>query len=211
MLLFARRQLRSVLLVIMVLAPLLRIATYFLMPGSRGQIAMMFHTGFDSIAAGVLLGELMLQPQYKTWLQGLAGRRLILGSAIVFPLIVSPLLGEHFRGAYSITVGKSLDLACICIVITAAVSFPGTMLFRFLNWRPLVFLGVLSYSLYVWNNLFLNSGGHWMVNRFPLNFLCAAGMALASHFLVERPFLKLKDRLHKSTLPCPQNVKQSYA
>jgi peptidoglycan/LPS O-acetylase OafA/YrhL len=211
MLLFARRQLRSVLLIIMVLAPIFRIATYFLMPGSRGQMAMMFHTGFDSIAAGVLLGELMLQPRYKAWLQNVAGRRLILGSAVVFPLIVSPLLAEHLRGGYSNLIGKSLDLVCICIVITAAVSFPGTFLFRFLNWRPLVFLGILSYSLYVWNNLFLNSGGHWLVNRFPLNFLCALGMALASHFLVERPFLKLKDRLHKSTLPCPQNVKQSYA
>jgi peptidoglycan/LPS O-acetylase OafA/YrhL len=211
MLLFVRRKLLAVLIVIMVLAPFLRVACYHWMPGSRGQIAMMFHTGFDSIAAGVLLGELLLRPQFKVWLQKIAASRLLLCGAILFPLIISPLLAGHFRGAYSITIGKSLDLACICIVITAAVSFPGTLLFRFLNWRPLVFIGVLSYSLYVWNNFFLNSGGHWLVNRFPLNFLCAFGMALASHYLVERPFLKLKDHLHKSNLPGRQNVKQSYA
>jgi peptidoglycan/LPS O-acetylase OafA/YrhL len=211
MLLFARRHLMAVLLVIMVLAPFLRVACYFLMPESRGQLAMMFHTSFDSIAAGVLLGEALLRPEIRARLAALAAKPLVLAAAIVFPLIISPLLASRFHGAYTLSIGKSLDLACICLVITAAVSFPGTLLFRFLNWRPLAFLGVLSYSLYVWNNLFLNAGGHWWVNRFPLNFLCAGGMALASHFLVERPFLKLKDRLHKPVAPDRQVVKQSYA
>jgi peptidoglycan/LPS O-acetylase OafA/YrhL len=211
MLLFARRKLIPVLAVIMLLAPLIRVACYHWTPNSRGQIDMMFHTGFDSIAAGVLLGELLLRPNFKAWLEKIAGNRLILAAAIIFPLFISPVLNEHFRGAYSLPVGKSLELVCICIVITAAVSFPETLLFRFLNWQPLVFVGVLSYSLYVWNNLFLNSGGHWLVNRFPFNFLCAGGMALASHYLVEKPFLKLKDRLHKPYLPSRQNVKQSYA
>jgi len=211
MLLFTRRWLIPVLTVIMVLAPFLRVATYYLTPGSRGQIAMMFHTGFDSIAAGVLLGELLLRPQWRARLEKIAANQLILAAAIIFPVFISPLLEERFHGAYSITIGKSLELVCICIIITAAVSFSGTLMYRFLNWRPLAFVGVLSYSLYVWNNLFLNSGGHWAVNRFPLNFLCAGGMAIASHYLVERPFLKLKDRLHKPNIPSRQNVKQSYA
>jgi peptidoglycan/LPS O-acetylase OafA/YrhL len=198
MLLFARRRLLPVLAVIMLLAPILRVACYFLTPGSRGQIAMMFHTGFDAIAAGVLLGELLRRPSAKAWLENLAANRWVLGTAILFPVVISPLLVNHFRGAYEITIGKSLELACLVIVVTAAVSFPGTLLFRFLNWRPLVFVGILSYSLYVWNNLFLYSAGHWRVNSLPFNFLCVLGMALASHYLVERPFLQLKDRFHKS-------------
>jgi peptidoglycan/LPS O-acetylase OafA/YrhL len=211
MLLFVRRRLTAVLAVIVLLAPVLRIACYFLTPGSRGQIAMMFHTGFDSIAVGVLLGELLLRPGSKAVLEWIAGKRLVLWSAITFLVIVSPLLDQRFHGAYTITIGKPLELICLALVITAAVSFPGTVLFRFLNWRPLVFVGVLSYSLYVWNNLFLNAGGHWLVNRFPLNFVCVGGMALASHFLVERPFLKLKDHLHKRELPGRPRVEQSYA
>jgi peptidoglycan/LPS O-acetylase OafA/YrhL len=145
-----------------------------------------------------VLGELLRRPQAKAWLENVAANRWALGTAILFPVVVSPLLVDHFRGAYEITVGKSLDLACLCIVVTAAVSFPGTLLFRFLNWRPLVFVGILSYSLYVWNNIFLYSAGHWRVNSLPFNFLCVLGMALASHYLVERPFLQLKDRFHKS-------------
>lgn len=200
-LLFTRRKLLSVLVVIMVLAPFIRVACYFLTPGSREQIGLMFHTGFDSIAAGVLLGELLQRPRPREWLQSLAANRLIVCTTIIFLVFVSPLLGEHFRGAYGITIGKSLELVCLCILITAAVSFPGTLLFRVLNWFPLAYIGVLSYSLYVWNNLFLYGGGISIVNAFPLNYMCVVGMALLSYYLVEKPFLKLKNRLHKRTAP----------
>lgn len=198
MLLFVRRRLLPVLVTIMVLAPFVRIACYFLTPGSRGQIGMMFHTGFDSIAAGVLLGELMRRPRPRAWLRSVAVQPWIVCSSIVFLVFVSPLLTEHFRGAYEITIGKTLELACLCLVITAAVSFPQTAMFRFLNWRPLAYLGVLSYSLYVWNNLFLYSGWHGLIETFPVNFLCLFSMALASHHLVEKPFLKLKTYFHRS-------------
>lgn len=198
MLLFVRRKLLPVLMVIMCLAPFIRVASYYLAPNWRGQIGMMFQTGFDSIAAGVLLGELLRRSRPKALLQGLARNPITLYGAIAFILIISPLLNEFFKGAYEITVGKSLELACICVIVTAGVYFPETILGRLLNWRPMIYVGVLSYSLYVWNNLFLYSEGHWVVNKFPFNYLCVFGMAMFSHYLIEKPFLKLKDRFHKS-------------
>ena len=185
------------LVAIIALAPLIRIACYIFTPGSREQIGMMFHTGFDSIAAGVLLGELLRRDRPRLWLERWSSKRAVVAGALVFLLFLSPLLTGHFRGAYSITIGKSLELFALCLVITAAVTFPQTLLFRFLNWGPLAYVGVLSYSLYVWNNLFLLGENFWF-SFFPLNIACVAGMALVSHYLVERPFLKLKDRFHVS-------------
>lgn len=195
-LLLNKRRLLSVLLAIMALAPFVRVAGYFLTPGSRAQIGMMFHTGFDAIAAGVLLGELLRRASAKQWLERVASRPAVVASLLVFLVFISPLLGGRFGGAYSLTIGKTLELFALCLVITSAVSFPQSLLFRFLNWRPLAYIGVLSYSLYVWNNLFLLGETHWF-NVFPYNFGCVAGMALLSHYLVENPFLKLKDRFHK--------------
>lgn len=200
-LLLMKRRLTGVLIVIMCLAPVLRVASYFLAPNWRGQIGMMFQTGFDSIAAGVLLGELLRAPRPKDVLLGLARNPVTVYGAIAFILIISPLLNQFFKGAYELTVGKSLELACICLIVTAGVYFPETVLGHFLNWRPMVFVGVLSYSLYVWNNLFLYSEGHWLVNKFPLNYLCVFGMAILSYYLIEKPFLKLKDRFHKPRTP----------
>lgn len=191
-----RGRLLPVLVAIIALAPVIRVACYFLTPGSRDQIGMMFHTGFDSIAAGVLLGELLRREPSRAWLERWSSKRLVVALALVFLLVVSPFLASHLRGAYSITAGKTLELFALCILITAAVSFPGTLLFRFLNWGPLAYVGVLSYSLYVWNNLFLLGQKYWF-NAFPINLACVAGMAVVSHYLVERPFLKLKDRFHR--------------
>jgi peptidoglycan/LPS O-acetylase OafA/YrhL len=197
MFLFAKRKLVAILTGFIVIAPAIRVAAYFLAPDSRPQIGMMFHTAFDGIAAGVLLGELLRVPDTRAKLQSLASNRWILAAAIVYPAVISPLLALYFKGAYSITVGMTLDVICLGIVLTAAVSQPGTLLFQFLNWRPLAYVGVLSYSLYVWNNLFLCGETNGIVNSFPFNFLCVAIMGLFSYYLVEKPFLKLKDYFHK--------------
>ncbi|HXU00773.1 MAG TPA: acyltransferase [Polyangia bacterium] len=64
----------------------------------------------------------------------------------------------------------------------------------FMRW-----LGKLSYSLYLWQQLFLiagEGGPDWGIARvFPVNILLLFAAALASYHLVERPFLRLKDRL----------------
>ncbi|HEY5811163.1 MAG TPA: hypothetical protein VIT23_00735, partial [Terrimicrobiaceae bacterium] len=125
--------------------------------------------------------------------------------------IVSPLLAYYFEGAYSMTIGKSLDFLCIGLVLVAAVSQPGTLLFRFLNWRPLTYVGVLSFSLYVWNNLFLHEETGWVVNTFPLNILCLIAMGLFSYYLIEKPSLKLKDHFHKPRPARPVKAREELA
>jgi peptidoglycan/LPS O-acetylase OafA/YrhL len=182
---------------VIVLAPFIRVFCYFFTPGSRAQIGMMFHTGFDSIAIGVLLGELLRRPDWKARLQNLAKNPWVLGGAIIFLVLLSPALSLHFKGSYSITVGKTLELACIAIIITAAAFSLSPTLSVVLNWRPLTYIGVLSYSLYVWNPLFLNAETHWFLNVFPLNFIGIFAAGAGSYYLIERPVLRLKDRLRR--------------
>jgi peptidoglycan/LPS O-acetylase OafA/YrhL len=197
MVLFMKRKLLHLLVFVMILAPFIRVVSYFLMPAFRGEIGMMFHTGFDSIAAGVLLGELLKRELFRKYLERLASGRWVVLGVVFFLVFISPILSDNFRGGYDIIFGASLDLIALSILITAAVSFSGSSLFRLLNWRPLVYVGVLSYSLYVWNNLFLLGGGRWY-NVFPYNFAALAVMALLSHYLVEKPFLRLKRHIQMS-------------
>jgi peptidoglycan/LPS O-acetylase OafA/YrhL len=64
----------------------------------------------------------------------------------------------------------------------------------------LVFVGVLSYSLYLWHALFLNPMNEepWYTG-FPQNVPLAIIAALASYYLVERPFLRLRGRKSDSS------------
>src|SRR6185437_2433177 len=65
----------------------------------------------------------------------------------------------------------------------------------FLNLPFMTFIGKLSYSLYLWQQLFIMSSALGWLNKTPINLVCAIAAALLSYYLIERPFLRLKDRV----------------
>ena len=60
-------------------------------------------------------------------------------------------------------------------------------------------LGKLSYSIYLWQQLFLfTKVPHWgWLRMFPVNLLMSIIAGVGSYCIVERPFLNLKDRLRR--------------
>ncbi|MDQ8154930.1 MAG: acyltransferase [Gemmatimonadota bacterium] len=70
---------------------------------------------------------------------------------------------------------------------------------RLLAWAPVVWVGRLSYSLYLWQQLFFDRySGHWWT-AFPLNVVLAFAAAAASYYGVERPILAWRDRARHAT------------
>jgi peptidoglycan/LPS O-acetylase OafA/YrhL len=65
----------------------------------------------------------------------------------------------------------------------------------FLNWHPVAFIGVLSYSLYIWQQFFLNRNSSSWINAFPENIVLAAGAALASYYVIEMPMMRFRRQL----------------
>jgi len=57
-----------------------------------------------------------------------------------------------------------------------------------------VWVGVLSYSLYLWQQPFLNPMTSAWYTAFPVNVALACGAALISYYVIERPALRLRDR-----------------
>ena len=64
-----------------------------------------------------------------------------------------------------------------------------------LNTRPMVVVGTMSYSLYLWQQPFLNRAANTLFTSFPINIVLAGIFGLASYLLVERPALSLRRRL----------------
>ena len=58
-------------------------------------------------------------------------------------------------------------------------------------------MGWISYSLYLWQQPFLNRGSAAAVAAFPLNIVLTVGLALSSYFLVERPTLQFRKWLEQ--------------
>jgi peptidoglycan/LPS O-acetylase OafA/YrhL len=69
---------------------------------------------------------------------------------------------------------------------------------RFLEARPVAFLGSMSYSLYLWQQPFLGFVHGWAAT-FPQNYLFAFVCAAASFFLVEKPLNSLRRRWQPAT------------
>ncbi len=66
----------------------------------------------------------------------------------------------------------------------------------FLELSPLVYIGKISYGLYVFQGVFLltGPGSELKFQQFPLNLLLTFGLAILSYHLVEKPILKFKNR-----------------
>jgi peptidoglycan/LPS O-acetylase OafA/YrhL len=77
------------------------------------------------------------------------------------------------------------------------------LLFHITNHPILIGLGILSYSLYLWQEPFLSYASTYdpaWWQKFPQNVGLALAVAAISYFVIERPILQLKKYLKPAPL-----------
>ena len=156
----------------------------------------MLHTRADSLMIGCLLALILSRPGGEAALRRFLGWRLHY-PALFFLLIASPLLELRFHGTYLLPFGYSLEGASIAAIVIWMVLEPNTRAGRLMNSYFLVWLGVLSYSLYLWQQLFTHAmpgipGVPMWIRVTGLVFV-----ALLSYRVIEQPALRLKSRLRR--------------
>jgi peptidoglycan/LPS O-acetylase OafA/YrhL len=176
---------------LILLSPLSRLVTYYLAPHHRALVGAMLHSGLDSIMFGCLLALLWYNPRFNEFVQPLIrGRVAALSGLFVF--VLSPILQAHFRGSYTLVVGLTLNAICMSQILLYVVRVPDSALGWVLNTRVLRHLGVISYSLYLWQEMFAGANS---VRFFPWSLPAILACAELSYWLVERPALRLRERL----------------
>jgi len=184
---------RSMILAVLVIlaTPAIRSGVYLLLPGSREGIGETFPTIMDTIATGCLLSGIRnTLSKNKIYEAFLSSPFFILVPLAIFPL--NNFSKEYPSLGYPVgeTVLNLLIALCIDWCITHSKSAVG----RFLNSKPLNFIGVLSYSLYLWQQLFINKRLEHQVFVFPVNILLTFACALISYYFVEKYFLSQRER-----------------
>jgi peptidoglycan/LPS O-acetylase OafA/YrhL len=181
-------------IIIIVAEPAIRLATYYLLPSWRGYIEIMTHTRADALmfgcAAALFWGDTRFHDAMD-WMDA----KLLLIPAILFVFFAEPLLVARFRGTYLLTMGYSIQGLCILVILLSAVRHPGTFAGRVLNSPPVAFVGVLSYSIYLWQQLFFSPDNTTLTGRFPLNLMGAFGAAIFSYYAIEQPSLRWRNQL----------------
>jgi peptidoglycan/LPS O-acetylase OafA/YrhL len=70
------------------------------------------------------------------------------------------------------------------------------LLVNILEFKPISFLGKISYGLYVFQGLFLRTGpgGNLTIQHFPLNIILVFLISILSYFFVEKRIMKFKNK-----------------
>jgi peptidoglycan/LPS O-acetylase OafA/YrhL len=184
-----RRALAAVLMVV----PLLRVAIPMIVPGYIDYVPTAFESVCDALATGCLAALLLPQLRRSAWFQRIVFSRLFpLAAALVW---MANRQGDHPKLFWLICIPMMNVL--IALLMLRYVERPSLPFGRFLNTRPLVVVGTLSYSIYLWQQLFLIQfrAPASVLQTFPINVIAALACAAVSYRLVETPFLRVKSRI----------------
>jgi peptidoglycan/LPS O-acetylase OafA/YrhL len=168
-----------------------------------GSTDWRLYVGTDSRADSLLIGCAVAVAMTHRDLPGMLGGpratrslAVLAASFLVSLMLSTPLVwrGYYFGGFLGVAIAAAL-------VLIALVSNPDWWVTKVFCAPPLVWIGRLSYGLYLWHlpvYWFVTVGrlgrGHFAVCvlRLTLSFLAAVG----SYYVIERPFLRVKKRMN---------------
>jgi len=104
-------------------------------------------------------------------------------------------------GAYLYLGGFTVISSAAALLIVRLIAQPSGAVRRALEWGPLVWVGKLSYGLYLWNFpvcYILSRPGWPRAASVPLQILGTFATASLSFYLIEKPFLRVKNRFSMS-------------
>jgi peptidoglycan/LPS O-acetylase OafA/YrhL len=183
----------KVAITLIVLAPLYRLTTY---PLIHSQPVRHFFDGFlpghmDALMFGcwasLAKGSVAYENLYRhvsrfawflpLWLFGIS-------------LSLTILLGNKYRLAF----GETLDGFAVMFMLLWGIRNSESVVGRLLNSRLIVHIGVISYSIYIWQTYFLHPENGTVFARFPWSLLCIFAAAEFSWQTVERLSRIVRDR-----------------
>jgi peptidoglycan/LPS O-acetylase OafA/YrhL len=197
--LLARNQRRTVVLgIIIVTVWIHRIYLQLFAGGDQGYIYEALDTRADHLLIGCLLATLLHRGAWTRLWNALTAYSWSIWITLGMLAISSVIFAAP---VYRDTVGFIIDPILAAALIVQAIAFAGSSA-RWLNWGAIAFLGRISYSIYLYQQIAMDPVKKLLASfPTPIRLTAAVGAVLVaasfSHFVIEKPFLKLKDRWGK--------------
>ena len=181
----------------------LRLITAYLHPDYLGGFYFFLPSQFrlDSIAYGVLLAVACETDRGRRMIRTFANPAIVF-AALLLLLVAFGIRSEWFRATFQFSM-----LSIAVVVLMAAIMFSDR--YRYLqivlNLPLIKWIGVLSYSLYVWHYLVvfmlwqsMPGGSNFQMTSigFSLSFVLAA----ISYYAIEKPFIRMRHRFGSRTI-----------
>ncbi|MFN3197224.1 MAG: acyltransferase family protein [Bradymonadia bacterium] len=180
-----------VLVAVLVLAPVLRVSLWLLTPIDQRLIQEGFPTVMDALALGCLLA---MYRQHIPRLRLFGRLQRWSWMPVVWLLLAVWTSYTWYMHTHFYAVGNTLLNVFIALFIDGAMRHRGG-LGPLLNARPVMWVGALSYSIYLWQQPFIDRTASGTLNMFPWSVLLTLICGWLSYRLVEAPALRLRDRV----------------
>lgn len=182
------------LLCVVLLLPLVRMASYYLFPEARGQLGIMFHSGSDSIFIGSLTAVWLHRfPEWRARL-GQLHWAIAFGFGL-FLFALTPYLSAMFGSLWNLPFARTASGVVAALLLIWSIENGNSLWGKFLNLQPMVYIGAISYGLYLWQQLFLGNGATRSPASMLLGIAAAFAVAALSFHLFERPILSFGRRI----------------
>jgi peptidoglycan/LPS O-acetylase OafA/YrhL len=111
----------------------------------------------------------------------------------------------------------TLQAIVLPLLILSTALHPNTVQGRILETKPFRWIGWISYSLYLWQQLFFGVNfagsppGLELLRKPPINFLALLLCATCSHYVIEKPFIRMGHKLAATTFPRHRARKRAHS
>jgi len=197
--LFGIKRIKWVLAAALIACPILRLIDHDIFYAAHPiWLTKGFHANIDTLAAGCLLALLRPTLHANRYYARLIGSRLM----FVVPLLVFAINAEIDYPGQELGILFSFNNLLIVLMLDWAVTNAAGITGRFLNSPPMVTLGMMSYSIYLWQQPFLHPNPSTRYFAFPFNLIGLAVCVCLSYFVVEKASLRFRKK-YESTFVSP--------
>ena len=169
----------------------------FAFHANQGYVYEAFDTRADHLLIGCVLAVVLRERMWaRLWSWLCFSRSMV--SVTVGLLVLSTVAQLRLGTAYRDGVAFIIDPVLVAILIVQTITFADRGIGRFLNLRVMTYLGTISYSIYLYQQLGLDLGKKslqsWPILSVLLSVASVILAASLSYWLVEKPFLRVKNR-----------------
>ena len=195
-----QRQNKSVfiILLLLILIPIINIIVY-----KYPQYQNFLFAPFLQPASSIFCGALMAITIVKTHTL-FDFRKLFHPVGLVLAILLMDMVyffsQRAMLGKLLLPFGDTIVNVCICYAILYSLIIRNGYFYKLLNFKWMFFLGTISYSIYIWQQLFIIPKGTFpkieIYSYYPINIVFAIGIAILSYYGFEKPFLNLKKKFN---------------
>lgn len=154
-----------------------------------------FDTRADALLVGCLVGLVFCWRMVPAGWVTAKWARLVLLMCLGAALIIPSYAHASFRTPFLYQGGLTVFAVAIGVMIFWLATRRDTRTFQMLSCQPLVWVGKISYGLYLWHTVAIAFVQHMEMSPFiklAASLGLAFGAAALSHYMIEKPFLRLK-------------------